>query len=334
MAKIKDIADRTGFSLTTVSRVLNHDKSFNVSDETRFTILSVAEELNYTPPARRQKQVKKTNTSKVALVYWYSQKDEVTDPYYLAIRMSMELYCQHYNIELHKFHFNANVFEDISNLNVSGIIALGKFSENELSQLHTINKNLVLVDSYTPHYEIDVVIADLKQATKQIISYLVEKEMKQIGFICGVEKTIDGEELLDVRLTTYRKQMKKLKMFDPNHVYLGEFSAESAYELMTAIITKGKLLDAYIVASDSMAIGCLKALNEHQIKVPDTVSIISYDNISLSQYTIPSLTTVDMNSNFMGKTAVDTLVDRIEHERTIAKKIIIPTQLIKRHSSI
>lgn len=65
-------------------------------------------------------------------------------------------------------------------------------------------------------------------------------------------------------------------------------------------LSKDHLLDAYIVASDAMAIGCLKALNENNIKVPDVVSIISYDNISLAQYTIPSLTTIDMNTKHMG----------------------------------
>jgi len=92
--------------------------------------------------------------------------------------------------------------------------------------------------------------------------------------------------------------------------------------------------DAYIVASDAMAIGCLKALNENNIKVPDVVSIISYDNISLSQYTIPSLTTIDMNTKHMGETALDLLIERVNNDREIAKKVTIPTRLIKRASSL
>ena len=334
MAKIKDIADATGFSLTTVSRVLNHDKAFNVSDETRIKILSTAENLNYTPPARRQKNIQKSMSLNLALVYWYSQTDELTDPYYLSIRMSIESHCQQTNINLQKYHLGTTGLLALDFSNVSGVIALGKFSEQELEHLYSLNQNIILVDCYTPHYNIDVVTSDLKGATKQILQHLHDKNITQIGFMCGVEKTLDGQELIDVRLLTYRKHMQQNKLFNPNHVYLGEFSADSAYELMSDIITKDQLLDAYIVASDSMAIGCLKALNEHKVSVPDKVSIISYDNISLSQYTIPSLSTVDMNTAFMGKTAVETLVERLESNRLISKKIMIPTKLIQRGSSV
>ena len=282
MAKIKDIADLTGFSITTVSRVLNQDKNFNVSDETRLKIMATAEKLNYVPLSKRNKSSKKNITLTIGLVYWYSVAEEITDPYYMSIRLAIENHCQLHNINLQKIYLPMKSFDDISAMNLDGLIALGKYSEEEIQTLHTLNQHLVLVDCYSKHYNIDVVMADLKEATKDIISYLIDLE----------------------------------------------------YEIMSEIIKQGKLLDAYIVASDAMAIGCLKALNENNIKVPDVVSIISYDNISLSQYTIPSLTTIDMNTKHMGETALDLLVERINNDREIAKKVTIPTRLIKRASSL
>ena len=252
----------------------------------------------------------------------------------MSIRLAIETHCQLHNINLQKLYLPMKSFDDISAMNLDGLIALGKYSEEEIQTLHTLNQHLVLVDCYSKHYNIDVVMADLKEATKDIVSYLLDLELKKIGFICGIEKTLDGQELLDIRLTTYINQMSKLKSFNQNNVYLGAFTADSGYEIMSEIIKQGKLLDAYIVASDAMAIGCLKALNENNIKVPDVVSIISYDNISLSQYTIPSLTTIDMNTKHMGETALDLLVERINNDREIAKKVTIPTRLIKRASSL
>ncbi|MBQ1786739.1 MAG: LacI family DNA-binding transcriptional regulator [Turicibacter sp.] len=334
MAKIKDIADLTGYSITTISRVLNQDKNFNVSDETRLKIMATAEKLNYVPLSKRNKTTKKNTSLTIGLVYWYSIAEEVTDPYYMSIRLAIENHCQSHNINLQKIYLPMKSLDEIASMNLDGLIALGKYSDEEIKNLYAINPHLVLVDCYSKHYNIDVVMADLKEATKDIITYLRDLELKKIGFICGIEQTLDGQELLDIRLTTYINQMTKLKSFNQNNVYLGAFTAESGYEIMSSIIKKDKLLDAYIVASDAMAIGCLKALNENNIKVPDVVSIISYDNISLSQFTIPSLTTIDMNTKHMGETALDLLIERVNNDREIAKKVTIPTRLIKRASSL
>ena len=94
MAKIKDIADLTGFSITTISRVLNQDKNFNVSDDTRLKIMATAEKLNYVPLSRRNKTTKKTSGLTIGLVYWYSVAEEITDPYYMSIRLAIENQCQ------------------------------------------------------------------------------------------------------------------------------------------------------------------------------------------------------------------------------------------------
>ena len=104
MAKIKDIADLTGFSITTVSRVLNQDKNFNVSDETRLKIMATAEKLNYVPLSKRNKSSKKNITLTIGLVYWYSVAEEITDPYYMSIRLAIENHCQLHNIKiLHRY---------------------------------------------------------------------------------------------------------------------------------------------------------------------------------------------------------------------------------------
>ncbi|HAX73309.1 MAG TPA: LacI family transcriptional regulator [Firmicutes bacterium] len=334
MAKIKDIAQLTGFSITTVSRVLNQDKSFNVSDETRLKIMTVAEELNYLPPSKRHKVGKTESVMNIGLVYWYSVEDELTDPYYLSIRLAIEKHCEEQGIHLHKCYLKSKSLDELKDLNVEGIIALGKYSDQELQTLHDKFPHIVLVDCWTNHYNIDVVVGDLKNATRQIINHFKSQQFKSIGFICGVEKTLDGEELLDIRLVTFSKEMKKTKDFNQYDIKLGKFTADSGYDIMSSIIASDALLDCYIVASDAMAMGCLKALNEHHIRVPDVVSIISYDNISLSQYTIPSLSTIDMNTKHLGTTAMELMKERLTNDREIAKKVMIPTNLILRDSSL
>ena len=331
LAKIKDIAKVTGFSIATISRVLNQDQAFSVSDETRLKILSAAEKLNYIPLNQRQHQPKKEkNTTCIGLAYWYSTADEITDPYYLSIRLAIEHYCETQQITLKLFYLPEKSYEEIRNAELDGLIALGKYSEAEIASLHQLNTNFVLVDCYTKHPEIDVVMVDLKEATKDILEYFVQSNISSIGFIGGIEGTLDGKALEDIRLKTFAKH----EVANHDTIYLGAFNADSGYEIMSNIIRAKFIQPAYIVASDAIAIGCLKALNEHQIKVPSEVSIVSYNNIALAQYTIPALTTVDLNTNHLGMTAAETLYERINSNRRLAKKIFIPTQLIKRESSL
>jgi len=337
MAKLKDIADATGFSIATVSRVLNHDHSFNVSDETRLKVLKAAERLNYVALSKRHRPfhaggkviVEERTKMTIGLAYWYSTADEVIDSHYLSIRSAIEEHCEAHDVELKLFYLHEKRYDDIKQENLDGLIALGKYSDYEIAALHGLNSNFVLVDCYTEHPEIDVVMVDLKVATKGIIDYLYETGVSSIGFIGGIESTIDGKIIEDTRFKTFTKH----ENVDPDAVYLGRLTADSGYEMMHNIIKSGHIKPAYIVATDVIAVGCLKALNEHQIKIPDDVAIVSYNNITLSEYTIPALSTVDLNTHHLGTTAAETMFERIKSGRRLAKKIYIPTELIKRETS-
>lgn len=337
MPTIKDIADETGFSVATISRVLNQDQKFNVSDETRLKIMTAAEKMNYVPLNRRQKTDSSepqkidilSSSLSFCLVYWYDTQDELVDPYYLSIRLAIEQYCESRKISLQRFLFSQKNIELLAESQFDGIIALGKFSPEEVHQLENLTPHCVLVDTYAKNYNLDVVLPTLKEATEDILAYFEEKGLTDAGFIGGQEKTLDGIPIAEVRLKTYRKW----KFCQEDAVYLGEFNAESGYQLMKNIIEGGNLKKAYLIASDAMAIGCLKALNEFHISVPDEVSLISFNNISLSLYTIPALTTLDLNTQLLGETAASLLEERATSNRKIGKKIFIPTQLTKRDSS-
>ena len=165
MTTIKDIANQAGVSIATVSRVLNFDDTLNVTDSTKQRIFEAAEELNYVK--KKEKNIKKS-TYKVAIANWYTEKEEVLDPYYLSIRMAIEKKCASENIEVVKLSpfFTTYIKE------VDGIIAIGKFGHMEVEKLKTVSRNIVFVDS-SPESEVyDSVVCDLKYATINILNYL------------------------------------------------------------------------------------------------------------------------------------------------------------------
>lgn len=333
MATIKDIAEKVGVSIATVSRVLNQDETFNVSDETKLKIFQVAEELNYkrAKPNRKKKKKKKTIGS-VTLIYWYTTKLELSDPYYLSLRLGIEEQVKLQGFQIETIHAKEKL--DVTTIATDGLILLGKYSETYLEQLQQSFPNLVLVDGYSSHPAIDTVVPDLTSATKQIIEHYLSKGIADIGLICGVEDTLDGEKINDVRLITYQKEMMTRNLYYPNRVYLGRFTAQSGYELMKTIIEREELLPAYIVGSDTMATGCLKALNEHHIAIPNQVSLISFNDTPMAQYTHPSLSSVRIYTDIMAETAVSLFAERMISERPVGKKVTIPTTIIYRDSSV
>ena len=101
---------------------------------------------------------------------------------------------------------------------------------------------------------------------------------------------------------------------------------------MIKAIHSNKLPSAFFIANDPIAIGALKALNEAKIKVPEEISIVSLDGHPITALTNPSITTLQVPTEFIGETAIELLLERLEKQRKIAKKVIVPTQLVERES--
>ncbi|MFT4414381.1 LacI family DNA-binding transcriptional regulator [Fredinandcohnia humi] len=328
MATIKDIAEKVGVSIATVSRVLNYDETLSVTDDTKKKIFEVAEELSY-----KKKAAKKTPSSKIAIIHWYTEKEELEDIYYMSIRYGIEQRSQQLNIQFVNYFYDE--LAELKNENLQGIIAVGKFSSSQVSALAEIHENIVFVDNNPDEDVYDSIIIDFEKATKKVINYLLDKDHKSIGFIGGRETYRDkSAEIQDLRETTFRSYMKEQNLYDEKNIYIGTFAVNSGYKLMKQAIKElgDKLPSAFFAGNDLIAIGCLRALHEENIPVPERVNIVGLNDISVSKYIFPSLTTLKVHTELMGETAVDTLMERVLGRR-IAKKVFIATELIKRKSS-
>ncbi|MEJ8766101.1 MULTISPECIES: LacI family DNA-binding transcriptional regulator [unclassified Oceanobacillus] len=327
MATIKDIAKKANVSPATVSRVLNYDKTLSVTDETKRRIFEIAEDLSY-----RKKPIKKHSGKKIAIIHWYTETEELNDLYYLSIRLGIEHRCKEINIEPVLYFFDN--LNEINPMDIEGIIAVGKFSGQQITEMIGINQNILFVDYCPDEEKYDSVVIDFVRATKKIIDFFIETGHKNIGFVGGRE-ILQGESkpLLDLREKTFINYMKEKKLFKDEFVYISDFSVDEGYELMKKAIEElgENLPTAFFVSSDVMAIGSLRALHEGNIKIPERVSIIGINDISVSKYMYPPLSTVKVYTELMGETAVNTLMERLEG-RTIAKKIFISTKLVIRKS--
>lgn len=327
MATIKDIAEKAGVSSATVSRVLNYDATLSVADGTKKRIFEAAEELDY-----QKRATNKFKTRKIAIVHWYTEKEELNDLYYLSIRLGIERRSKELGIDADVYFFND--LNDINKYGAEGIIAVGKFSNKQVRALKEITPHLAFVD-YNPDEEAyDAVMIDFTKATKKVIDYFISTNHSAIGFIGGKEwLTGETEPLEDVRGKAFQQYMTEKGLFDERSIFTGKFSVDDGYALMQqAISALGEdLPTAFVMSSDVMAIGGMRALHEAGISIPERVSVIGMNDMSVAKYMYPTLSSVRVYTEVMGESAVDLLLERLEG-RQIAKTVIVSTKLMVRSS--
>lgn len=338
MATLKEIADRVGVSLTTVSRVINYDETLSISPEKRQLIFEAAEELNYeTPRSRKLSRSRKKSGSaefRIGLIHFISADEELKDPFFLSIRIGIEKKCQEFNYDVVKLSDNGFGYPLERMREMNGLIAVGKFKVSDIRLFEAQCENLVVVDSSPLEDEIDSVVVDVDRAMDKILTFALEQGFSKIGYWGWVESEADYVTRLgEKRYTAFVDFLEKRNLFNADYVYMNtpDTKIQGGYTHFMDAYKKGLLPELIVAGNDSEAIGIMKAIRETGLRIPDDISIIGMNDIPVAQYTFPALTTVKFYSQFMGETAVALLKERFEHRR-IAKKVTLPCRLVIRES--
>lgn len=166
------------------------------------------------------------------------------------------------------------------------------------------------------------------------LRYLKNQGYQSIGLLTGEEKTTDFQEIIpDSRRRAYRNFCTKEGIYDAKLILIENFSALSGYELIKAKLeTEEKLPDAFFVASDSLAIGALRAFQEASLIVPDQIQIISFNDTIMERQVFPPLSYVTVYTEEMGRTAMDVLNKQVLTPREIPILTMLGTKLTLRGS--
>lgn len=336
MATLKEIAERTGVSMATVSRVLNFDETLSVSPDKRKKILEVAEELDYVPPGRkagaRAASRKKGARPRIGLVHFLSVEEELEDPYYISIRIGIERRSQEAGFELVKLFKTEDGYHADQLRNIAGLIAIGKFARAEIDSFRAYCSDIVAVDSTPCPNELDSVSVEVDASMRLLLDFLQGQGFSRIGFFGCREiyeeyRTYLGER----RYTAFVEYLRERNLFEEKYVSLDLLTARSGYSMFMAAWEKRDIPEVIIAGNDTTALGIMKAIHECGLRIPQDISVVGINDIPTAQYTFPPLTTVRFHSEFMGETAVDLLRERLEG-RTIPKKLIVPSHLVIRDS--
>lgn len=331
MVTLKNLSEITGYSIATISRVLNNDKTLRASEETKKIIKTVAKTSGYkTLQSKKNKQKIKSslyNKCCLGIVEPSNIQEHIQDPYYLYLKGFVEQECFNKKIETVKIQYNpkSKKYNFFPNKKVDGIITIGHFSVKEIDDMKKITKNIVFLDCAPHDGNYSSVIVDLKLGLKRGVDYLISCGHKNICFAGPKTAPNIFKELeLEIKRVAFLEYIKEKNISENCSLLECERSTESAYENTKLFIEKNikNLPTVFLAVNESVALGILNALKEKNIKVPEEISILSYNNTIFSAFITPPLSSISIDSEYMAQTAVELTVKQAK------TKLFRPVQIL------
>ncbi|HEX4298283.1 MAG TPA: LacI family DNA-binding transcriptional regulator [Devosia sp.] len=332
MVTLKEIAKSVGVSTATVSRVLNFDQTLSVNARKRQAIIETAEALNYATP-RNRNRANQQGLNKVALVHFLRPDQELVDPYYVGLRLGIESRCQALKIETVKVYHTESLPEPTLLQSASGVIAIGRHDDAEVSFLRRHARHVVFADFSPLGDDFDSVESDLALATRKLLQVLTQMGYRRIAFAGWVD-VHNGitRSLPEKRCRAYIDWMTQAGLFDERLCLTEANTEQSGYKLTRQILSEPTPPDALITCNDNMAVGAYRAIHEMGLSIPDDIAVASFNDISVAQFMNPPLTTVHLPAEEIGETAVELLLERVAG-RELAKRITLAARPIWRGST-
>lgn len=331
MATIREVAKKAGVSITTVSRILNNDESFEVSAFTKEKVLEAVKQLNYV----KKRNKSKISQSNISIIKCFDKKIESDDPYFVSLKINLENNLKRIFSKIKFFNLD-DIKKMIKSNEISifsftdAIIFIGEVSKEKLKFFKELNKNIICVDVYDTDNFIDYIKFDTKNSVEIVINYILKLNHKKIGLLVGRNKVV--ENLVDFRERYFKEIMIKNGLYREEYLKIGDFSMESGYFMMKEILKLEDKPTAVFCGNDSIAMGAYRAIREKKLKIPEDMSIIGFNDLKLSKYYTPPLTTIKIDTKLIAQETVNSLVELLEGKRDYHKKVFLPIELIERQS--
>lgn len=306
MATLKEIAGLAGVSSATVSRVLNQDPSLSVTKDTRQRVLDAARQLGYRTVQQRYRASleadgaearQHTPERRIGIAQMFEKQQLLEDIYYMILKNVLDQVCfeRHWSTVM-LFRNDQGHFVKNDDQPLDGIVAIGRFTQGEISDFHDYTENIVFLDSSPDAEKYCGIVPNYQLAVQQVLDCFWEHGCERIAYLGSVYTFGPKKELsMDPRYYYYKNSLVERNTYHPELVIDCEMNSGSSYAAMKAYLDQDKPLpDAIFAASDVVAPGLLKALREHQVRIPEDVGVITFNNTSLSQLSEPPLSSVEV----------------------------------------
>ena len=331
MPTLEEIAKIAGASRSTVSRVINNDP--NVADDTRRRVLDVIRQFNF-QPNRAARRLAGGRTHIIGLVIPTGISSVFSDPYFPNLIRGISTTCQDndYSVMLwlaEAEYERRTIDQVLHNGFTDGVIISSMpLDESIVTSLIRSGLPFVSVGRSLSNPSVNYVDVENRRGALEAVMHLIRQKRRRVATITGPLNTIVGIDRRDGYLEALRIRAIPV---NPELVVEGNFSEEDGYTAMKQLIPLHP--DAVFAASDSMALGAIRALREAGIKIPEEVALVGFDDLPIAAHTEPKLTTIRQPIQRTGSLAAETLIDILDHPDEIyARHIILPVELVIRET--
>jgi len=331
MATIHDVAKKAGVAPITVSRVINN--SGYVSEKLRAKVNNAINELGYVPNVlARSLKSKRTNT--IALVF-----TDITNPFFNILARGVEDTASEagYNVIFCNTDESQdqedNYIQLLLQKQVDGILLVpADVNSESINIIRKQNTPIVVIDRNVAHDNVDIVRGDSEGGAYNLTKHLIDLGHKRITLIGGPEKVSTSVD----RVKGYQQAMLDHGLDAFIDYYYGQYSVQSGTDLTNQVFSQEIKPTAIFGGNNLIAVGAMTALQELNIKVPDDVAVVSFDDIPKNLIPNPFLTAIVQPPYEIGQKATELLLSRIQDEgesEPAYQEIVFPVKLIVRASS-
>jgi len=333
---LKEIAKRANVSVSTVSRIINSPDGNFARKEIRDKVWEIIRETEYVPNQSaielKLNKTKKDFRKPITFACILGRTKNLDDnPFFAQVARAVEQKALSlgYAVSLSYSVLdlaNLELLKKIESVKTDGAVVIGRFDMSTIQFLKNHYKNIVYVGRNVIDTELDQIICDGYEATREALNYLIRFGHRRIGYI--------GETVNEIRYKAYLNVVNEEKLdSDGNLVCACSQNGVGGYQGADALLRKTKPLPtAVFCATDVAAIAAIRRFTEAGIKIPEDISVVGMDDIELAGYISPMLTTVGMPKSELGNIAVQTLVSRINKNHKLPMKIFLPFKLAIRES--
>lgn len=330
MATIKDVARLAGVSVATVSRVIND--SPKASDASRLAVTNAMEQLNYHPNANAR-ALAQQSTETIGLVV-----GDVSDPFFGAMVKAVEQVAYHTGNFLligngyHSEHKERQAIEQLIRHRCAALVVHAKMiPDADLIALMKQIPGMVLINRTLPGFEQRCVALDDRYGAFIATRHLIQQGHTEIGYLCSNHQISDADD----RLQGYYDALKAHNLpCNERLVTFAEPDESGGEQAMTELLGRGRSFTAVACYNDSMAAGAMGVMNDNGIDVPREISLIGFDDVLVSRYVRPRLTTVRYPIVTMATQAAELALALAENRPVPEITHMFSPTLVRRHSVV
>jgi LacI family transcriptional regulator len=326
---LEDIARLSDVSRSTVSRVINSDTK--VKEETRLKVLKVIQSIDFQPNlAARGLATGRTNVigviipARVSVIF--------ADPYFPVFLQGVSSACNNrtYSVMLwlaEPDYERRMIPRILHNGLVDGVVVASTLMDDPIVKSLFESKMPFILIGRHPSMDVNFLDVDNLQAARKATLHLLRLGYKRVATITGAQDQVAGFDRYQGYLSALQDYGRTIR---PELVAEGDFTEEGGYNAMARLLPQKP--DAVFTASDMTAYGAMRAIHEANLRIPEDVAVVGFDDIPASARTTPALTTVRQPVQQMGSRAAEILINVIENDINTTQKLILDTELVVRES--